>query len=199
MRDRDSGAENNNPNSSNVGEGEGSESEGDQQQQPLHHQTAIAFTSGDGSFDTIKRKKTANKTRKPTEERRQSDSEQPPPRRSSSVAEVAGGDGHSGEVVTGEVFLSAASPPRTPRPAGGELSGVVGPDAASRHYSRSKVNGGGSGSPFGSELEPDSTTKSAGGGSSKNSPSTSPPLVSGPVRKHKSRDSGFVGRCLVAS
>merc|ERR1719145_334396 len=31
------------------------------------------------------------------------------------------------------------------------------------------------------------------GGSSKESPSTSPPPVGGPVRKHKSRDSGFVG------
>merc|ERR1719410_3155328 len=47
-------------------------------------------------------------------------------------------------------------------------------------------------SPSGSDKEPDGM-KTRGQGSSKDSPSTSPPPAYGPVRKHKSRDSGFVG------
>merc|ERR1719205_228131 len=47
-------------------------------------------------------------------------------------------------------------------------------------------------SPSGSDKEPDGT-KSRGKDGGKESPSTSPPPVGGPVRKHKSRDSGFVG------
>jgi hypothetical protein len=173
-------------------EAEGSESEGDHQQlSSSSHQTATAFASGDGSFDTIKRKKTASKMRgKQPEDRRHSDSEQQPPRRS---AEAAHSEGAAG--VGGEAAAAFASPPSTPRPAS-ELTAAGG-------GGRLKGSSG-SGSPFGSELEPDSMTVTATGkvmvvagssSSTKNSPSTSPPLVSGPVRKHKSRDSGFVGTC----
>ena len=147
-----------------------------------------AFVSGDGSFDTIKRKK--NKARKASDDRRSDSERSVDSRRSSAVSEVpffkpadtsndtAGGS----ETVTvnkkDEKYSPKASPSITPTP------------LVNAHQSDPPVKK--QISPSGSDKEPESM-KPRGSGSSRESPSTSPPPAGGPVRKHKSRDSGFVG------
>ena len=148
-----------------------------------------AFVSGDGSFDTIKRKK--NKARKASDDRRSDSERSVDSRRSSAVSEVpffkpadtsndtAGGT----ETVTvnkkDDKSSPKASPSITPTPLNDAHQSD--PAAVKKHIS-----------PSGSDKEPEST-KPRGSGSSRESPSTSPPPAGGPVRKHKSRDSGFVG------
>ena len=149
-----------------------------------------AFVSGDGSFDTIKRKK--NKARKASDDRRSDSERSVDSRRSSAVSEVpffkpadtsndtAGGT----ETVTvnkkDDKSSPKASPSITPTPLNADAH-QSDPAAVKKHIS-----------PSGSDKEPEST-KPRGSGSSRESPSTSPPPAGGPVRKHKSRDSGFVG------
>ena len=149
-----------------------------------------AFVSGDGSFDTIKRKK--NKARKASDDRRSDSERSVDSRRSSAVSEVpffkpadtsndtAGGT----ETVTvnkkDDKSSPKASPSITPTPLNNDAH-QSDPAAVKKHIS-----------PSGSDKEPEST-KPRGSGSSRESPSTSPPPAGGPVRKHKSRDSGFVG------
>ena len=149
-----------------------------------------AFVSGDGSFDTIKRKK--NKARKASDDRRSDSERSVDSRRSSAVSEVpffkpadtsndtAGGT----ETVTvnkkDDKSSPKASPSITPTPLINDAH-QSDPAAVKKHIS-----------PSGSDKEPEST-KPRGSGSSRESPSTSPPPAGGPVRKHKSRDSGFVG------
>ena len=156
-----------------------------------------AFVSGDGSTDTIKRKK--NKARKQSDERR-SDSERAVDSRRSSAAMselppfLKSAD-HSADTVTGGVFESLnkkddkssprPSPSITPLPnSATEMQSTSTPADSS---SLAKLKAGIS--PSGSD-EPESMKPR---GTSKDSPSTSPPPAYGPVRKHKSRDSGFVG------
>merc|ERR1719412_911850 len=155
-----------------------------------------AFVSGDGSTDTIKRKK--NKARKQSDERR-SDSERAVDSRRSSAAMselppfLKSAD-HSADTVTGGVFESLnkkddkssprPSPSITPLPnSATEMQSTTAVDAASLTKLKAGI------SPSGSD-EPESMKPR---GTSKDSPSTSPPPAYGPVRKHKSRDSGFVG------
>ena len=155
-----------------------------------------AFVSGDGSTDTIKRKK--NKARKQSDERR-SDSERAADSRRSSAAMselppfLKSAD-HSADTVTGGVFESLnkkddkssprPSPSITPLPnSAAEMQSTTAADSSSLTKLKAGI------SPSGSD-EPESMKPR---GTSKDSPSTSPPPAYGPVRKHKSRDSGFVG------
>ena len=158
-----------------------------------------AFVSGDGSTDTIKRKK--NKARKQSDERR-SDSERAVDSRRTSAASVSElppflkSSEHSADTVTGGggVFESLnkkddkssprPSPSITPLP---NSATEMHPHTPSDSSSSTKAKQGIS--PSGSD-EPESMKPR---GPSKDSPSTSPPPACGPVRKHKSRDSGFVG------
>ena len=137
-----------------------------------------AFVSGDGSFDTIKKKK--NKARKQSDDRR-SDSERVAgdSRRSSEHSADPGlGGVHEALHKKDDKSSPKASPSITPTP----LNDAHQSDPAVKKQI----------SPSGSDKEPEST-KPRGSGSSRESPSTSPPPAGGPVRKHKSRDSGFVG------
>ena len=150
-----------------------------------------AFVSGDGSFDTIKKKK--NKARKQSDDRR-SDSERVAgdSRRSSE---------HSADPGLGGVHeaLHKKDDKSSPKQSSSITSlPNLGTDMHQSHPN-SNINADSSikskhhhVSPSGSEKEPDGT-KSRGKEGGKESPSTSPPPVGGPVRKHKSRDSGFVG------
>ena len=147
-----------------------------------------AFVSGDGSFDTIKRKK--NKARKASDDRRSDSERSVDSRRSSAVSEVpffkpadtsndtAGGT----ETVTVNKKDDKSSPKASPSITPTPLNDAHQSDPAVKKQI----------SPSGSDKEPEST-KPRGSGSSRESPSTSPPPAGGPVRKHKSRDSGFVG------
>ena len=148
-----------------------------------------AFVSGDGSFDTIKRKK--NKARKASDDRRSDSERSVDSRRSSAVSEVpffkpadtsndtAGGT----ETVTVNKKDDKSSPKASPSITPTPLNDAHQSDPAAV---KKQI------SPSGSDKEPEST-KPRGSGSSRESPSTSPPPAGGPVRKHKSRDSGFVG------
>ena len=147
-----------------------------------------AFVSGDGSFDTIKRKK--NKARKASDDRRSDSERSVDSRRSSAVSEApffkpadtsndtAGGT----ETVTVNKKDDKSSPKASPSITPTPLNDTHQCDPAVKKQI----------SPSGSDKEPEST-KPRNSGSSRESPSTSPPPAGGPVRKHKSRDSGFVG------
>ena len=165
-----------------------------------------AFVSGDGSFDTIKRKK--NKGRKQSDERR-SDSERAGEavRRSSAMSEVPqvhksaeqGADTQASGLGGVHECVHKKDDKSSPKQAS---SNTPLPNSATdmhQAHHNSNINADSSMkskqqhiSPSGSDKEPDGM-KTRGQGSSKDSPSTSPPPVGGPVRKHKSRDSGFVG------
>ena len=119
-----------------------------------------AFVQGDGSYDTIKKKK--NKARKQSDDRR---SDSVDLRRSSADnADIAPATQHS---------------KKDDKSSGRQEPGSTTDPSISKH------------SPSGSQEE--SESQKPRGSQSKESPSTSPPPVGGPVRKHKSRDSGFVG------
>lgn len=147
-----------------------------------------AFVSGDGSFDTIKRKK--NKARKGSDDRRSDSERSVDSRRSSAVSEApffkppdtsndtAGGS----ETVTVNKKDDKSSPKVSPSITPTPLNDAHQSDPAVKKQI----------SPSGSDKEPEST-KPRGSGSSRESPSNTPPPANGPVRKHKSRDSGFVG------
>ena len=156
-----------------------------------------AFLSGDGQYDTVKRKK--NKARRPngSDGERSADSRRPSATSEQilkSVTEETKKDSSSPKV----------SPPITPLP-----SQIIEVQPATTSSSSPAISESGA-SPLGSEKEFELSKKqtgtAAGTGSgagtlqqnvfgskiNRESPSTSPP-ANGPVRKHKSRDSGFVG------
>ena len=157
-----------------------------------------AFVSGDGSFDTIKKKK--NKARKQSDDRR-SDSERVAgdSRRSSAtlVSENCADTGLGG--VTVHDGAHKKDDKSSPKQSSSINSLPNSGTDMHQSHPNSNINADSSMkskqqhvSPSGSDKEPDGT-KSRGKDGGKESPSTSPPPVGGPVRKHKSRDSGFVG------
>ena len=149
-----------------------------------------AFVSGDGSTDTIKRKK--NKARKQSDERRSDSERAVDGRRGSELPSFRQTADHSDTLTAGGRLESLnkkddkssprPSPSITPLP-NSEMQPSPGQESSSSAKAKPGI------SPSGSD-EPESMKPR---GPSKDSPSTSPPPAYGPVRKHKSRDSGFVG------
>ena len=136
------------------------------------------FVSGDGSFDTIKKKK--NKARKQSDDRR-SDSGCDP-RRSSTTTLSEGSSFFRPEHQADNADMTAKKDDKSKH--NNNTASLPSNSSATADSSKHQL------SPSGSDKESE-LTKSRG--QSKESPSTSPPPVGGPVRKHKSRDSGFVG------
>ena len=160
-----------------------------------------AFVTGDGSFDTIKRKK--NKARKQSDDRR-SDSERvsvDASRRGSSSNDVPQflKSEHSLDTSASVSEVVHKKDDKSSPKQCSSTTSLPKVDTYQNHTSNA-INAEDSSikskqhiSPSGSDKESESQKLRGQAGSSKESPSTSPPPVGGPVRKHKSRDSGFVG------
>ena len=136
---------------------ENSNVEDERQEGNSSGEDGTAFVSGDGSFDTIKRKK--NKTRKGLDDRRPSEADGR--RLSEPMNRVESADNES--VVVGKKH--EMSPRLSP------FQGSL-PDQIIESPQEEKQDGG-------DELN----SNVQGSGSTKNSPSTSPPLVSGKLMK----------------